>query len=190
MARYAERYVPVTLADLDEFFATGHWHDSRAGFLPVFYEGYRNSAEVAAPVCDELGISAFFFVCTGFIDCTPAEQEVFARSHWIVLVPEDLAAPGERIAMTWDDVAQLSERHTVAPHTASHDGIADVNTAADFEREIFEPKRKVDAATGKSAPAFAWLSGTQWGMSERHDQALQQAGYRYLFSNTMIHRIG
>jgi peptidoglycan/xylan/chitin deacetylase (PgdA/CDA1 family) len=190
LARYCERFVPVSLADLDGFFATGDWADSRPGFLPVFYEGYRNSFDVAAPVCDELGISAFFFVCTGFVDCPVEEQEAFARSHWIVLVQEDLQTPGRRLAMTWDEVGELAQRHTVSPHTASHDGIADVNTPLDFDREIFEPKRKMDAVTGKSAPAFAWLSGTQWGMSDRHDQALRDAGYRYLVSNTMIHRIG
>ncbi len=98
--------------------------------------------------------------------------------------------PGRRLAMSWDEVAELSRRHVVTPHTASHDGIADISTEADFEREIFEPKRKMDAVTGQSAPAIAWLHGHQWGVSPRHDRALQEAGYRYQFSNTMIHRIG
>ncbi len=44
-------------------------------FYPVFYEGYRNSIEVAAEVCDELGLTGVF-VCTGFVDCPVAEQEV------------------------------------------------------------------------------------------------------------------
>ena len=155
----------------------------------MFYEGYRNSAEVAGPVCDELGLTAWFMICTGFVDCPAGDQEVFARSHFIGLVDEELATPGERIAMTWSEIADLSRRHMVSPHTASHVGIADVSTDADFEREVFEPKRRMDAATGGSAPAFAWLHGTQWGVSERHDRALQAAGYRYQISNTMIHRI-
>ena len=91
--------------------------------------------------------------------------------------------------MTWDEVADLAQRHTVSPHTASHAGIADVRTSEEFEREVFEPKRKMDAVTGRSAAAFAWLHGTQFGMSADHDRALQDAGYRYLVSNTMIHRI-
>ncbi len=189
LALYARRFVSIGVEELDTFFATGRWSDPRPGFLPVFYEGYRNSAEVAGPVCDELGLTAWFMVCTGFVDCPVAEQETYARSHFIGLVEEDLARPGERLAMTWDEVADLARRHTVSPHTASHAGIADVRTPAEFEREVFEPKRKMDSVTGGSAAAFAWLHGTQFGMSADHDRALQDAGYRYLVSNTMIHRI-
>lgn len=190
LAAYAARFDCVTLADLDEFFATGRWRTTRPGFLPVFYEGYRNSSEVAGPVCDELGITGWFPICTGFVDCPAAEQEFYARSHFIDLVPEELDPPGRRLAMTWDEIADLAQRHVVTPHTASHAGIADVATDDDLEREVFEPKRRLDAVTGQSSAAFAWLWGSRWGMSERHDRALQAAGYRYLLSNTMIHRIG
>jgi hypothetical protein len=189
LALLAKRFANITFAELDEFFATGRWRTERPGFIPVFYEGYRTSADVAGPACDELGLAAWFPICTGFVDCPVAEQEIFARSHFIGLTAEDLAHPGERIALSWDEIAELSQRHLVTPHTASHYGIADVATDEEFEREIVEPKRHMDAVTGQSAPAFAWLHGTQWGMSERHDRAVRAAGYRYLVSNTMIHRI-
>jgi hypothetical protein len=186
---YLKRFAPISLAELDHFFRTGEWQTDQPGFLPVFYEGYRTCFDVAAPVCEELGIAGWFMVCTGFVDCPPPEQELFARSHDIGLVGEDLLAPGSRIALSWDEIAEMAARHVLSPHTASHVGIADVNSAEDFEREIVEPKRKLDAATGQSAPAFAWLWGTQWGMSERHDRAVREAGYRYLISNLSIHRI-
>lgn len=189
LSLYAERFVSLGLDDLDTFFASGGWPADRPGFMPVFYEGYRNSAEVAAEVCDELGLTGWFPVCIGFVDCPVEEQEAYARSHHIGLVAEDLQRPGQRLAMTWEQLARLAQRHVVTPHTASHQGIADVATAEDFEREVFEPKRRMDEVTGRSAAAFAWLHGTPWGMSERHDKALQEAGYRYLISNTMIHRI-
>lgn len=190
LAAYAERFEPLTLDDLDGFFAGGTWRGERPGFMPVFYEGYRNSAEVAAPICDDLALTGWFPICTAFVDCPVDEQEVFARSHHIGLVAEETERPGERIAMTWDDVAALSRRHVVTPHTAAHVGINDTATDEDLEREVIEPKRRMDEVTGQSAPAFAWLHGTRWGMSERHDAAVRTAGYRYLISNTMIHRVG
>lgn len=187
LAAYSARFHAWTLADLDAFFATGSWPGTRPGFLAVFYEGYRNSATVAAPVCDELGITGWFPVCTGFVDCPVAEQEVYARSHYIGLVPQELT--GERLAMSWDEVAELAQRHVVLPHTASHAGLADVSTPEQLDREVVEPKRRMDAVTGQSAPAFAWLLGSPFGLSDRHDQAVRDAGYRYLFSNTMLHQL-
>lgn len=187
LAVYAEHFECITLADLDRFYADGTWRTDRPGFLPVFYEGYRNSFDVAGRICDDLGLTGWFPVCTGFIDCPAQEQEMFARSHWIGLVEEE--KEGGRLALNWDEVAELSKRHVLYPHTASHDGIVDIRTAEDFHREIVEPKRKLDAVTGQSAPAFAWLHGSPWGVSPAHDRALVDTGYRYLFSNTMVHRI-
>lgn len=188
LAQYAEKFRALTLADLDAFFATGVWPDDRPGFVPVFYEGYRNSYDVAGKVCDELGITGWFAVCTGFVDCPVEEQEIFARSHYIGLLEEELV--GGRIAMTWEELGELSGSHVVFPHTASHDGIADVVTDEDIEREIVEPKRKMEAATGTPAALWAWLHGSPYGASPRHDEAIRNAGYRYQVSNTMLHRIG
>lgn len=92
--------------------------------------------------------------------------------------------------MTWDEVADLSTRHVVFPHTAAHAGIADVATAGDLYREVVQPKQRLDAVTGQDSAAFAWLGGSPYGVSDRHDEALRGAGYRYLISNTMIQQIG
>ena len=188
LTAYAAAFDTVSLAELDGFFATGTWASDRPGFIPVFYEGYRNSYDVAGSVCDELGLHAWFAICTGFVECPPAEQELFARSHFIGLVAEERGT--DRLALTWDEIGELAQRHTVYPHTSSHAGIADVVTDDDFEREIAEPKRLMDAHTGQSSASFAWLHGTFYGGSPRHDAALREAGYRYLVSNTMVQEIG
>lgn len=187
LAAFARDYAPVTLDDLDRFVETGTWHRDRPGLIPVFYEGYRNSATVAAPLCDELGLTGWFPIATSFVDCDPAYQEVFARAHWISLVEEDTL--GGRIAMSWDEVRDLSTRHVVTPHTAHHEGLDTVASDEDIEREVVGSKRALEAVTGQIAPAFVWLHGTSYGRSPRHDAAVRAAGYRYQFSNTMIHRI-
>ena len=188
LAAYAERFRSLTLTDLDRFFEDGTWPGDRPGFVPVFYEGYRNSHDVAATVCDELGITGWFAVCTGFVECPVDQQELFARSHRIGLVAAE--SDGRRLAMNWDEVAALGERHVVFAHTSSHAGTADVSTPADLHREVEEPKARMDAVTGQDCAAHAWLRGTPFGASPTHDAALLDAGYRYVVSNTMIQRIG
>ena len=184
---YRERFDPVDLAELDTFFATGRWSGDRPGLLPVFYEGYRNSYDVALPACDDTGFTGWFPVCTGFVECPVEQQELFARSHFIDLVAEELT--GERVALAPAEIAELAARHVVFPHTASHVGIADVVTDDDIEREITAPKRYLDGVTGQDCAAFVWLHGSPWGGQPRIDDAVRAAGYRYLFSNTMIQRI-
>lgn len=188
LAEYARVFSAVTLADLDRFYETGRWHLPRPGFLPVFYEGYRNSAEVAAPILEELGLTGWFFVCTGFLDTPPPQQEAYARAHSIGLVPEDLdrARP---IAMTWDQVRDLSRNHVVTPHTASHESVGWIRTEDDVQREIVGPKQRMDAVTGQDSACFAWLEGTHYGHDPVNDEAVRRAGYRYVFSNTMIQRL-
>ena len=93
------------------------------------------------------------------------------------------------MALSWDEIGDLAQRHTVYPHTSSHAGIADVVTDDDVEREILRPKRLMDSHTGQSSASFAWLHGTFYGGSPRHDEALRAAGYRYLVSNTMVQEI-
>jgi hypothetical protein len=183
----ARSFSTVGLEHLDSFFDAGDWGTPRPPVAPVFYEGYASSARVAAQVCDELGLTAWFAVCTGFLDCPEPSQEVYARAHWIDLHDSEL--DGRRLAMTWDDVRALSERHLVFPHTASHAGIADVVTDDDLEAEVREPLRRVREVTGRDAAVHAWFLGTAYGASPRHDEALVAAGHRYVVSNTMVQRI-
>ncbi|MEO3890814.1 hypothetical protein [Nonomuraea sp. B5E05] len=187
LAGYAASFDCVTLEHLDAFYATGRWPLERPGFIPVFYEGYLNNATVAAPICDELGLVAWFPIITRFLDCPVPEQRAFAEAHDITLVEEELSH--DRLAMTWDDVAEIGQRHVVVPHTGSHEEIGRVRTAEDVEREIVRPRRDVERATGREAPAFVWLRGTEFGTSPVQDGWVRDAGYRYQISNTMIQRI-
>lgn len=191
LARYAEHWVGVGWADLAAFFEAGAWPDARPRFAPVFYEGYANSALVAAEVCDELGLTGWFPVCTGFIACPPAQQELFARSHFIAVDPSE--RDGRRLAMTREQTADLARRHVVLPHTSSHDGIAETSLSAgedDDEREVAAPLRLLREWTGGSAaPATAWMGGTPWGLHPAHDAAVRDAGHQLVISNTAVQRL-
>ena len=187
LSQYAARCTPVALTDLDAWFETGRWASERPGFVPVFYDGYRNGSGVAARVCDELGLRAAFFPPTAFLSTPVPEQRAFAAAHDIDLVPEEDSLG--RLAMTWDELGSIAERHDVCGHTASHAQAASVTSADDVRREVTEPLRLLAERCGAPPLAWAWLRGTPFEPASAAGRALLDAGVRYVVSNTMVERV-
>lgn len=187
LASYAQHYEPVSPEDLDRLFETGQWRKPKPGFIPVFYDSYLNNATVAAPVCDELGLTAWFFPPTAFLSVPPDDQRAYANAHNIDLVEEERDQPA--LAMTWEHIEVISRRHVVAAHTANHVQASEVQTRQDVEREVLAPVRQIEQVTGVRPPAFAWLYGTPFDPSSVAGRALIDAGVRYAVSNTAYQRI-
>jgi peptidoglycan/xylan/chitin deacetylase (PgdA/CDA1 family) len=187
LAQLRRDFVIAGRAELDELFQTGEWHGDRPPVLAVFYEGYANHAAVAAPILAELDITAWFFIPTVFVDVPLADQEAFADAHSIDLVEEERGA--KRLALTWDEVAELSQRHVIAAHTGTHEQITEITTDEDLEREIFGPFRRILAATGQPPAATAFLGGSGLGDTPFVDAAVREAGYPYVFSNSRLQRL-
>lgn len=187
LTAYLDHHDPVTPADLDAFLDTGEWPLSRPGFVAAFYDGYRNNATVAAPVCDRLGLTAWFLPPTGFLATPPAEQEAFARAHDIDVLPSELAQ--DRLAMTWDDLAAIGARHVVAAHTATHATPAEMRTADDVRRELEAPRATLERVVGTPPLAVAWRLGGPYEAGSPHGAMIRDAGYRFVVSNTAIQRI-
>lgn len=184
---YAKRFSAVSLADLDQFFDTGQWHKDRPGFIPVFYDGFHNNVDVAAQVCDQIGMRAWFFPPTGFLTTPAADQRAFAAAHQITLVEED--ANLDRIAMTTEELARIAVNHEVANHTRSHTAGMEVKDAAEVNREVTGAHQLLEDVTGRAPVAFAWRKGTPFDPNDPGEAELLRLGYRYLFSNTKLERI-
>lgn len=184
---YLRRHQPVLPTDLDRFFETGTWHLDRPGFVPAFYDSYLNHVTVAAPVCDELGITAWFFPTTGILDVAPVDQADYAEQHHFTILDEERGQPG--YAMTWDDLARIGRRHVVAAHTAHHAAAKDIVTPEDVEREITTPIGQIEELTGVVPPAFAFLFGTPPVPGTLAGDAVITSGVRYATTNTAYVRI-
>ena len=191
LADYAARYTPMSAADLSAAL-DGTWPASvlegRPAIVLAFFDGFANNARVAAPVLDRLGVPGWFHLPTGFLDAPPGEQPAFARRHAVRVAPEEVAA-GAPLAMTWDDVARLAERHDVGAHTATHATAASVTTPADLEREVLAPLRKVAEVTGRPPAAAAWLGGTPFDPGHPGDRAARDAGVRFHVSGLGYERL-
>lgn len=187
---YAARYTPLSAADLGAAL-DGRWPASvaeRPAVVLAFFDGFANNARVAAPVLDRLGVPGWFHLPTGFLDTAVDAQPGFARRHAIRVAPEEVAR-GQRLAMTWDDVAALADRHDVGAHTATHATAASVTTAAGLEREVLTPLRRVREVTGRPPAAVAWLGGTPVDPAHPGDRAARDAGVPFLVSGLAYERM-
>jgi peptidoglycan/xylan/chitin deacetylase (PgdA/CDA1 family) len=166
---------------------TGTWHGPKPPVVLVFYEGYANHASVAAPLLDELGLTGWFFIPTAFPAVPPEEQMAFAEAHNLGIVAEERNAA--RLALTWEEVAELACRHVIAAHTASHEELDAIVSTDDIEREIVEPYRTILRVTGRPPAATAFLYGAPVDHHPAVEAALKETGYRFVFSNTKLQRL-
>lgn len=182
----AERFSACTELDVLALFDSGTWHKDAPGVIPVFYEGYVNNFEVALPMVERLGLTAWFFIPSAFLSVPVPQQREFAATHKIGLVNEG----GERVALSWDEVREIEARgHVIASHTRHHTGIS-LDTPDDvLSEEILGSQREFEEQLGHPVRTFAWLYGSEYGSDARADRYVRQAGYELLFSNFRLQRL-
>jgi len=186
LLNFGKQFWPTGVAELEELFA-GKWDYPRPPLLPVFYEGYRNNFEIAAPHTETAGLIGWFFIITGFIESNPEDQLSFAKRCDIDLVKEELDR--DRLAMTWEEVSKLSIKHVIAAHTYHHASVLEVRNAEEFSKEIYYPATKLRQVIGKNPPAHAFKYGTGLCEWKELDTELHKANFTWCFSNTAIHAI-
>lgn len=184
---YQRYFSSVSEEDIDRFFDTGQWHKNKPGLILNFFEGYRNTYELMAPLAEKYGFVGWFFIPTGFIDCPVNEQRDFANAHHLSVLTDDYG--DGRIAMTWDEVRELDKKHVIASHTQNHERLTRESSEEELQREIVTSKRDLEAQLGHEVSTFCWLYGSEVGVNPRADHYLHEARYKYLLSNFKIQKI-
>lgn len=127
----------------------------------TFDDGYRDNLTEAVPALKASGLTATFFVSTGFIgtdrefphDCSPHPK------------------------LTWDDLRQMeAEGFEIGSHTINHMslGRADAET---LEREIFGSLEALNSQLGHKPRAFSFPRGKPEDISELALRLVERAGY-------------
>jgi peptidoglycan/xylan/chitin deacetylase (PgdA/CDA1 family) len=145
--------------------------DNGTAVVITFDDGYRDNAEVAAPILEEFNFRGVFFVTSAFVD---GNQEIVRAFKSYAGLPN----------MTWDHVAGLVDRgHEVGVHGHRHPNYAGLSRAEaedDFARSV----ESVRSQVGISPKSFAYPFG-QWRHQRRDfGDIFRRFGIEYVFTTT------
>jgi peptidoglycan/xylan/chitin deacetylase (PgdA/CDA1 family) len=136
----------------------------------TFDDGYRDNYTAAVPALREAGLTATFFVATGYI----GTERVF---------PHDEASPGRNGAhrlhpkLTWEDLrAMEAAGFEIGSHTVEHTDLGRADEAT-MERELCESLAALNRELGERPRAFAFPWGKPQNIPASSPGAIGQAGY-------------
>ena len=186
---YADRFVPVGLHDLVQL-QRGVWPYDRPGLLLSFDDGQRSVYDDALPIVERFGFRAWLLVPPGFIETPPAGQYAYSQAHAITCDPP--STPGERVAMSWDDIRDAARRgHVVGSHTYSHHRLPATTPEEVLRHEVVGSKAALERELGAEVATFGWVGGEEPAYSARAAEAIRAAGYRIgLMTNNQVFRPG
>lgn len=152
---------------------------ARPGLVISFDDGLLDNYLVAAPLLEAAGLRGWFFVPTGLPGLPAAEQEAYCARGALRLPAER----GARIAMSWDELRDLTRRgHVVGCHTESHRRMRGPLDEGLLERELVASKRAAEAALGSPVASFAWVGGETDTYDAEAEAAIARAGFRFAFT--------
>lgn len=135
----------------------------------TFDDGYADNFEIAAPILDDFGLSATFFVATG----------VIGTDHRF---PWDAGLSRAPRLMTWDEVRSLrGAGFGIGSHTVSHARLAAVR-GAELAHELEESRRRLARELGEPVEDLAYPFGGPSDCDDAARTAVRRAGYRSCFS--------
>lgn len=136
----------------------------------TFDDGYLDNYTTAAPILDNHGVPACFFVVSDFIGSSRLpwwDQESKRASEW----------------MTWDQIRELRARgHEIGAHTLTHVPL-DVTTGDAARAEIEGSRARLEQELGQPVDLFAYPFGGRRQIIEENRLLVKQAGFRGCFSS-------
>jgi peptidoglycan/xylan/chitin deacetylase (PgdA/CDA1 family) len=163
LATFKRTFIPTSRADLERFLLDGHWPHERPGIVLTFDDGLRSHSEVAAPLLEQFGYQGWFFVPVDLITSCPQEQPMLATRHGVLHGCDTARDP--RVFMTAGELIELSKRHNIGCHTASHVRLSDELDERELELEITGARQRLESMLGRSVDSFSWVGGEEWAYS-------------------------
>ena len=186
LRRLAGRFDPLTEPALDAV-AEG-WRPPRPLLMPVLFEGFRDNLDVILPLLEEAGLTAWLVIPPGFLDVDPEDQRAYAAANRLIFPGG--GEPGDRIAMTWDELGAVAERgHVVGCHSRDHAPLSSETPGAVLEWQIAAGRALMERRLGLSPRLFCWRRGAGVGLNPRADAVLRREGFRHLLTTLSLQRL-
>lgn len=168
LAYLRRHYVITTVDDLVTAIRNGVAFTGREVVI-TFDDGYLDNYEHAAPLLDEFGLTATFFVVAGHV----GTDRVF---WWDVEKGVDSAM------MSWPQVRELaSGGHTIGAHTWSHPDLGrEPPTSA--EQELSAARSFIEDQVGLPVQHFAYPYGGRTNMTRAWQEEVRSRGFVSCFS--------
>ena len=166
------RYRIVPLADL----VNGHSELDRRHLALTLDDGYADWHEVVAPVLEDLGCPATFFVSSGFVGLGASAARVFRV--------ERLGRTGDLAPLS---VAQLrdlaaNDLFEIGSHTVSHVDFSTTATPDALAAEIVGDRTRLEDWTGRPVRWFAYPWGRRRQLVPSAVEYVRHAGFEGAFT--------
>lgn len=163
---FKNRYECISLAELCRRLREGQGFRRRS-IVITFDDGYRDNFTQAAPLLKEKGLTATFFVSTGFIE---TERDF----------PHDLRdqnASGRFPKLTWDDLRQMeTEGFEIGSHTVNHISLGKADSVT-VEQEVYDSLVRLNRELGPRERAFSFPWGKPEDITADAIESVRGAGY-------------
>lgn len=175
---YAKHFCGVNEEDLRAFLTEGRWDKKKPGLIISFDDGLRSNFTVARPLLEKHEFTGWFFVPPGFTDCPAEQQKEYAKKH---LIHSCERFDDGRIAMSWEEVRELTAGHVVGCHTLQHTRMVSSLSKEDLDREIVTAKQQLESGMGRSCSTFCWVGGEEASYRDGVTPMLKANGYEFSF---------
>lgn len=188
IAYFSRHFEPVLPEDLNRFFQTKKWPGKKPGLIIALYDGLRSQYDTLTPLLEKYGFIGWYFIPAFFPDVSVKEQRKYAQQHDLIVKGKNIYPDG-RVALSWDEIREISKKHVICCHTGSHYHITRETSDEVMLREIVESGRRLKEQIQKPVEVFSWQGGEEYLYNLKAHKFLEMAEYKYIVSDLKLEKI-
>jgi peptidoglycan/xylan/chitin deacetylase (PgdA/CDA1 family) len=144
----------------------------------TFDDGYRDNFLEAVPLLKDAGLTATFFVATGFVGTDRDFRHDLRETGASTGFDSDLDGNGTRYPkLQWDDLrAMQSDGFEIGAHTENHTNLGQADAEV-IDLEVRGSLEKINCELGTRQRAFSFPWGKPHDISQKAIEAVKAAGY-------------